>query len=613
MKNIKEILIGKPLRSESEADDNHLLNKFQALAMLSSDALSSIAYGTEQIVVVLVTASVGAIWYSIPIAGVVLILLAALILSYRQVIHAYPSGGGAYLVSTENLGHIPGLLAGGSLLVDYMLTVAVSTSAGADAITSAIPMLYKYNLTIAIFLAIALMIINLRGLRDSASFLMVPVYTFIVSTFILLGVGIFRIATGTLPYQATAHIGTTINNVSIILILKAFSTGSSSLTGVEAISNAVPFFKKPKEKNAAGTLALMGTILAIFFAGITFLNYWLGVTPKSNITILAQVADRTFGGGLGYIFFLIFQLATALILAVAANTGYSAFPMLAYNMAKNKVMPHMYMERGNRLSYSNGIMSLAVGAIILLIIFQGQTESLIPLYAIGVFTPFALAQTGMVIHWRRELGHKFLLHSIPNCIGALISYSIVLILLFFRTGEIWPYFIVMPFLIVVFQKIKTHYTEVAKQLRLEERVGATTYTGNTVIVLIGNMTNAAVGALSYAQSIGDHVVAVHVSTKETSAKDQETEQEFLEHFPNIRYETVESGYRDIVRPVIRYVDLVQRRVSKSGNTLTIVIPQFIPNHRWQNVLHNQMALRLRLYLSRRDGIIISNYSYHLKK
>lgn len=609
---LKEILIGKPLKSAEGDDESHLLTKRQALAMLSSDALSSVAYGTEQIVLVLVLAGAGAIWYSLPIAGIILILLAALIFSYRQVIHAYPSGGGAYLVSTENLGRIPGLLAGGSLLVDYMLTVAVSTAAGADAITSAFPALTEWNLLISILLVIVLMIMNLRGLRESASFLMVPVYTFIVATFVLLGVGIFRISTGTLPYQATAHIGMHVTGISVILLLKAFSTGSSSLTGVEAISNAVPFFKKPKEKNAAGTLALMGTILAIFFGGITFLNYWLGVQPAEGITVIAQVAEKTFGGGWGYLFFLIFQVATALILAVAANTGYSAFPMLAFNMAKHKFMPHIYMERGDRLGYSNGILSLAVGAVILLLIFRGQTEQLIPLYAIGVFVPFALAQTGMVVYWKRKLGTAFLKKAVPNIIGALISYSIVAILLFFRTGEIWPYFLIMPVLILLFMKIKKHYMEVAGQLRLQERIEVKEFSGNTVIVLIGSMTNAAIGALSYAKAIGDTVIALHITTKESKEKDAETEEEFRKAFPDMRYSTVESGYRDIVRPVVRYLDIVQKRASKENYTITVVIPQFVPNHRWQNVLHNQMALRLRLYLSRKN-MIISTFFYHLRK
>ncbi|WP_172357024.1 APC family permease [Lactococcus insecticola] len=610
--NVKQLLVGKPLKSTD--DDSHLLTKLQALAMLSSDALSSIAYGTEQIVTVLLTLSAAAIWYSLPIAGVVLILLAALTLSYRQIIHAYPQGGGAYVVSTENLGANAGLVAGGSLLVDYMLTVAVSVSAGADAITSAIPGLHPYNLLISIILVLMLMFMNLRGLRESAGFLMVPVYTFVTMTVLLIIVGFLRVLTGDLSYNATSHVGSAVPGISVILLLKAFSSGSASLTGVEAISNAVPFFKKPKARNAAGTLVLMASILGIFFVGITFLNYYLGVVPGGHSTVLSQVAHDIFDfSGVGKVFYYIFQFSTAMILAVAANTGFSAFPMLSYNLAKNKYMPHMYMEKGDRLGYSNGIISLAAGAAVLLLIFNGSTERLIPLYSIGVFIPFALSQTGMVVKWRREAGKLFWRRATSNIVGAAISAVIVLILLVFRLADIWPFFVVMPILIAIFYAIKRHYTEVARQLRLEDRVVAQTFTGNTVIVLVGNMTNVAVGAMSYAQSIGTDVVAVHVSTKETLEKDREVQADFKKMYPDVRFSIVESSYRDIVKPVVRYVDLISKSAQKKNHTVTIVVPQFVPKHSWQNVLHNQMSVRMRFYLSWRDNVVVSNYSYHLKK
>ena len=438
---LKGFFIGRPLKSGKEGEDGHLLTKLQALAMLSSDALSSIAYGPEQVVLVLTSVSVGAIWWSIPIGILVLVLLASLTISYRQVIHAYPQGGGAYMVTTENLSPTAGLIAGGSLLVDYMLTVAVSVASGADAITSAIPVLHPYNLHISVLLVLLLMLMNLRGLKESATSLMIPVYLFIVSTLLLIAFGFVQIMTGNLEYHATAHIGTSITGASLILLLRAFTSGSASLTGVEAISNSVPFFKKPKAHNAASTLSIMALILGIMFAGITFLNYWIGIVPVKGVTTLAQMAQAILGSSpLGRILFYIFQLSTALILAVAANTGFSAFPVLSYNMAKNKYMPHMYMEKGDRLSYSNGIFTLAFGAIALLWIFKGNTERLIPLYTIGVFVPFALSQTGMVVHWKKKFGKDFLKHSIANILGAVICYGIVLILLLFRLRDIWPFF-----------------------------------------------------------------------------------------------------------------------------------------------------------------------------
>jgi amino acid transporter len=607
MDYLKRLFIGKPLKSAE--NDDRKLSRFAALALLSSDALSSIAYGTEQIVVVLVTLSTAAIWYSLPIAAFVIILLISLTLSYRQIIHAYPHGGGAYVVSSENLGKNAGLVAGGSLLIDYMLTVAVSVSAGAEAITSAIPALYHHQVGIAIAIVLLITLMNLRGLRESASFLMLPVYTFIAIITLLIVVGVFKIVTGAVPLNATAIPGAVVPGITVGLILRAFSSGSSSLTGVEAISNAVPFFKKPRAKNAAGTLALMATILGFFFVGITFINYWYGIVPKTEVTVLAQIGQAVFGQNLLY---YLLQFATALILAVAANTGFSAFPVLAYNLAKDKFMPHMYMDRGVRLGYSNGILTLAAGSIVLLLIFQGSTERLIPLYSIGVFIPFALSQTGMVVKWRRE-GKNWLVKSIANIVGAFISFAIIAILFVYRLNDIWPFFIIMPVLIYIFYRIHTHYRNVAEQLRLEEDAKLHEYDGNTVIVLIGNVTKANIGALNYARSIGDYVVAMHVSMDEDVNKEKEIQAEFKKHFPDVRLSVVHSSYRSLENPILRYVDLVSKNAAKHNYSTTVLVPQFVPNKRWQNILHNQTSLRLRLRLSWRENIIIATYNYHLKK
>lgn len=607
MVDLKRLFIGKPLKSAE--NDEHKLSRFAALALLSSDALSSIAYGTEQIVVVLVTLSAAAIWYSLPIAAFVIILLISLTLSYRQIIHAYPHGGGAYVVSSENLGRNAGLLAGGSLLVDYMLTVAVSVSAGAEAIISAIPALYGHQVAISIGIVILITLMNLRGLRESASFLMLPVYSFIAIITLLIVVGLFKIVTGAQPLNATALPGAVVPGISIALVLRAFSSGSSSLTGVEAISNAVPFFKKPRAKNAAGTLALMATILGFFFVGITFINYWYGIVPKEEVTVLSQIGKAVFGQNILY---YLLQFATALILAVAANTGFSAFPVLAYNLAKDKFMPHMYMDRGDRLGYSNGILTLAAGSIVLLLIFQGSTERLIPLYSIGVFIPFALSQSGMVVKWRKET-KNWLPKSIANIVGAFISFAIIAILFIYRLGDIWPFFIIMPVLIYAFYRVNTHYKNVAEQLRLEDGAQLHEFDGNTVIVLVGNVTKANVGALNYARSIGDYVVAMHVSMDENVEKEKEIQEEFKKHFPDVRLSIVHSSYRSLQNPILRYVDLVSKNATKHNYSTTVLVPQFVPNKRWQNILHNQTSLRLRIRLAWRENIIVATYSYHLKK
>ncbi|MCV3161040.1 APC family permease [Enterococcus faecium] len=607
MDYLKRLLVGKPLKSAE--NDEHKLTRFAALALLSSDALSSIAYGTEQIVVVLVVLSAAAIWYSLPIAAFVIILLISLTLSYRQIIHAYPHGGGAYVVSSENLGKNAGLISGGSLLIDYMLTVAVSVSAGAEAITSAVPALYGHQVAISVTIVLLLMMLNLRGLRESASFLLFPVYTFILVISLLIVVGLYNIVTGAVPLQATALPGAAVPGVSIALILRAFSSGSSSLTGVEAISNAVPFFKKPRAKNAAATLTMMALILGFFFVGITFINYWYGIVPEKEVTVLSQIGKAVFGHGILY---YVLQFATALILAVAANTGFSAFPVLAYNLAKDKFMPHMYQDRGDRLGYSNGIITLALGSIVLLFIFHGSTERLIPLYSIGVFIPFALSQTGMVVKWKKE-GKRWLSKSIANITGAFISYAIIAILFVYRLGDIWPFFIIMPIVMFIFYKIHDHYKKVAEQLRLENDAKLHDYDGNTVLVLVGNVTRVNIGALNYARSIGDYVVAMHVSLDEDVEKEKEIEAEFKKHFPDVRFSIVHSSYRSIENPIIRYVDIVSKNAAKQNYTTTVLIPQFVPNRRWQNILHNQTSLRLRLRLSWRENIVVSTYSYHLKK
>ena len=611
---LKNIFIGRPLKSSDEGDEGNLLTKLQALARLSSDALSSIAYGPEQVVLVLVSVSAGAIWWSLPIGIVVLILLASLTISYRQVIHAYPQGGGAYMVTTENLSPKAGLVSGGSLLVDYMLTVAVSVSSGADAITSAIPALHPYNLHISIILVLVLMLMNLRGLRESAVSLMIPVYLFIASTVFLIGFGLLQLLLGNLSYHATAPIGKSISGVSLVLLLRAFTSGSASLTGVEAISNSVPFFKTPKAENAAKTLAIMAAILGFMFAGITFLNYWIGIVPVKGVTTLAQMAQAILGNSpVGRLLFYIFQLSTALILAVAANTGFSAFPMLSYNMAKNKYMPHMYMEKGARLGYSNGILTLAIGAILLLLIFNGNTERLIPLYTIGVFVPFALSQTGMVVHWHKQYGKHFLKYSVANILGAAICYTIVAILLLFRLRDIWPFFPIIIVLLWIFLSIKNHYNKVAKQLRLNEEIERVDYAGNLVLVLVGNVTRVSVGAMNYARSIGDEVIAMHVSTKETQEKDEEVASEFKQYFPDIQFVNVETSYRNIIRPTVQYVTKIARGAQKKGYTVTVLVPQFIPNHSWQNMLHNQMSLKLKYFLRWHENVVVASYSYHLKE
>lgn len=605
---LKRLLIGQPLKTAEEGGQS--LTKFKALALLSSDALSSIAYGTEQITTALFVLSAAATWYALPAAGIVLILLFAITMSYRQIINAYPSGGGAYVVATKNWGTGAGLVAGGSLLVDYMLTVAVSVTSGTEAITSAIPSLQPHSVLISVIIVLFIMTLNLRGMRESASFLTIPVYFFVIMIVLMVGVGLFNIATGKIEYSAAAHVGQVVPGMTILLFLKAFSAGSSSLTGVEAISNAVPNFKEPKKRNAANTLAIMSLILAVFFSGITFLSYYLGILPNSEQTVLSQIASGVFGHGVLY---YLLQLSTAMILAVAANTGFSAFPILAYNLAKDKFMPHMFMDKGDRLGYSNGIIALAIGAIVLIFIFNGQTNLLIPLYAVGVFVPFTLSQSGMLVHWKRHKGKHWILNSFFNLLGALLSLALVVFLFCLHFGNVWPYLIIMPVLLFGFYKVHSHYVKVATQLRLSEEQQLHDYAGSTVIVLVSSVTHVTTGAINYARSIGDNVIAMHVSFDTNPKKEHETAQEFKMAFPDVRFVDLHSSYRSVAPPVLRFCDVIAKDAKKRNFSLTVLVPQFVPKKPWQNILHNQTSLRLRAALGTRENIIVATYSYHLKK
>ncbi|MDR3189670.1 MAG: APC family permease [Lactobacillaceae bacterium] len=608
-RNFKRALIGKPLKTLDEGSQH--LSKGKALALLSSDALSSVAYGTEQITTALIMAGSLALWLQLPIAILVLVLLGAITLSYRQIINAYPSGGGAYVVTTTNWGQMPGLVAGGSLLVDYMLTVAVSVTAGTSAITSAVPAWRPYAIPVAIVIVLVLMAINLRGVRESASFLTIPVYSFIIMISVMIMYGLYNILTGQVEYHATAAVGTGFQGMTLLLFMKAFSSGSSSLTGVEAISNAVPNFKEPKPKNAAGTLVIMALILGAFFAGITFLSYWYGIKPNEHTTVLAQIGMMTFGHG---VFFYLLQLATALILAVAANTGFSAFPQLAFNLAKDKFMPHIYMDKGDRLGYSNGILSLAIGSIILILIFHGSTEALIPLYAVGVFVPFTLSQSGMIIHWFRTRDGIWLGKAFINLVGALISAVLVVTLFLLHFPSVWPYLIIMPILLRMFLMINKHYRLIAKQLKVisQEPIKRHRYDGSTVIILVSNLTRVTAEAVDYSQSIGDKVIAMHVSFDSNPEREHRLGVEFKREFPDVRYVDIHSSYRSITEPALRFVDEISKGAKERNHSLTILIPQFVPRYPWQQALHNQNSLRLRTALASRD-VTVATYYFHLKQ
>ena len=604
---VKRILIGRPLKSTEAGEQK--LTKTKGLAILSSDALSSVAYGPEQILIVLFTLGTLAFWYSIPIALGVLILLTALILSYRQIIYAYPHGGGAYVVSKSNLGVNAGLIAGGSLLVDYILTVAVSVSAGTDAITSAFPALHGHNVGIAMIFVIFITILNLRGVTESASVLAYPVYLFVFALFILIGAGIYHILRGHVPPELHSSLGTPVQGITLFILLRAFASGSSALTGVEAISNAIPSFKDPAPKNAAKTLMMMGVLLAILFSGIVMLAYFYGVVPSAEVTVVSQIAESVFGRSFMYFFI---QGTTALILILAANTGYSAFPLLAVNLAKDKFIPRIFLSRGDRLGYSNGIIILGIASVLLILVFQAETEHLIPLYAVGVFVPFTLSQSGMMVKWFREKPKGWILKFIINTIGAFISFVVAVMFFITKFPQVWPIFVFVPIIVFVFHQIRKHYEDVGDQLRVMNKESIESVKGNVVIVPVAGITTVVENSLKYAKGLSpDQIIAVYVSF------DREDEKRFEEKWkkwqPDIRLVTIHSQYRSIINPLTKFIDTVEHKASEAHYQVTVVIPQFIPKKGWHNILHNQSGTMIRTLLLLRRNVVITTVPYHLKK
>ena len=605
--SIKRFLIGRPLKSTEVGEQK--LHKRKALAILSSDALSSVAYGPEQILIVLVTVGAAAFWYSLPIAVGVLLLLTILIASYRQIIFAYPNGGGAYLVSKNNLGVNFGLVAGGSLLVDYILTVAVSVSAGSDAITSAIPVLHSYKVEIAVLFVVFITILNLRGITESANILAYPVYLFVFAVFLLIGTGIFKIMTGQVPADLHTSIGTPVAGISLFLLLRAFTSGSSALTGVEAISNAIPNFKEPAPVNASITLVIMGCLLGTLFSGIVFLAFYYGVSPMSEVTVLSQIGEDVFGRNILYYFL---QGTTALILILAANTGYTAFPLLAVNLAKDKYIPRMFTVRGDRLGYSNGIIILGFLSILLILVFKGETEQLIPLYAVGVFIPFTLSQSGMTVKWFRERPVGWMKKLAINASGALISFVVTMIFFLTKFTQVWSVLIFLPVIIIVFHKIHKHYEGVGEQLRISAEVKNIPIEGNVIIVPVAGITKVVENTLNYAKSLSaQQIIAVKVSFDREEEK--KFEQKWEEWQPDIRLVSLHSQYRSLIQPLTKFVDIVEHKASESNYQVTVMIPQFIPKKGWHNILHNQSSLLIRAFLLYKRNVVITTVPYHLIK
>ena len=614
-RRLKHIVFGRPLPSERL--EHERLNKKTALAVLSSDAISSVAYATDQILFVLGGAiGLAAVNYVVGISAVIVGLLVLVGLSYRQTVFAYPNGGGSYTVAKENLGVMSGLIAGAALLTDYILTVAVSISGGVAAMTSAYPSLVPHTVLICALSIILLTVVNLRGVRESGAAFSLPTYAFIIMMLALLGVGVYRYFTGhelaplvdalkVDPVSVRQHGGgmSPVTGFALAyLLMRGFAEGCAAMTGTEAISNGVMAFKAPAQKNAATTLGWMVAILATFFLGVSFLAQHYHVMPTTSETVLSVLGHHVFGGGPLY---FALQYTTFAVLVLAANTAFADFPRLAGILANDRYMPRQLAARGDRLAYSNGIVSLALVALLLVWLFHGDTNSLVPLYAIGVFVCFTLSQAGMVVHWRRtqEPGWKW--KAWLNGLGAVATglVSIIQLVTKFTTGG-WIIALIIPAIIMVLQKIHRHYTEFIEDIRFTGQSPITPL-HHTVIVPVNGITKATSAALVYATTISEEVIAVCIEVDKRDSEQMRADWEAWDI--GIPLEIVPSPYRSILKPLVEFVDNLS--MVSPGQLVTIIVPEIVPRRWWEHLLHNKTALYIRTAFLFKPNVVVIAIPY----
>jgi amino acid transporter len=602
--SVRRVLIGRPLASDQESEER--LSKKKALAIFSSDAISSSAYATEEILRVVIVAGAVAFTISLEVAIAIAIMLAIVSTSYRQICHAYPNGGGAYAVGRENLGKMPALIAAGALLVDYILTVAVSTSSAVQQIVSALPELAPWVVPMGVLFILLMTLGNLRGIRESGNIFAVPTYMFVGTALLMIAVGAFRIAVlgeGASVADPLPGAPSVLEPLTILLVLRAFASGSVALTGVEAIANGVPAFRKPESRNAATTLSVMAVLLGTLFVGITFLADGFGIIPNEEQTVVAQVAGAVFGAD--SIGFYVFQTFTALILILAANTSYNAFPRLAAILAQDDLMPRQFAFRGDRLAYTLGILILSAVAIGLLIYFEGDTHALIPLYSVGVFVSFTISQSGMVVHWLRERGKGWRWALSINATGAILTGVVMLVVLWSKAPQSLLVAIVIPVLVLMMLFIERQYAHARGQL--EVRRGAAFGPPDRhqrVVVPVPDLTRAVVQAVQVGRSLSDDIQVVHVT--EDREDGEALRARFAETLPDVPFVIVESPYRSLIRPFVTWLDVTD----PGSDMLTIVVvPEYVASHWWERLLYNQTSRRLREALLGRPDTVVTAVPY----
>ena len=599
---LKRLFVGTPLPTAQQRHER--LGKATALAVFASDALSSVAYATEEILLILILAGSAALSYSLPIAVAIAVLIAIVVSSYRQTIRAYPQGGGAYIVSKDNLGTAAGLVAGAALLIDYVLTVAVSVAAGVAALTSAVPVLFGQRVWLCVAAVVVVAVANLRGIRESGKLFAAPTYLFIGSLGALLvygGLGAIFDFIPNAPYQPHPP---GFEGVGLFLILRAFSSGCTALTGVEAVSDGVPAFKRPEAQNARVVLAWLGAILITLFLGITFLAYDFGILPRPEETVVSQVARHVFGTSA---FYYVIQAGTMLILLLAANTSFADFPRLSFFLARDRFIPRQFATQGDRLVFSNGIVILAGLATLLLVVFGGDTHALIPLYAVGVFLSFTLSQAGMVRRWLRLKEEGWWWRSWFNGLGALVTGLVMLTIAATKfTHGAWIVVFLIPTLVVMFLAVHRHYEKVAEQLSLEGFAPPPPMT-NTVLVLVGDLHRGVIKAIQYALALSPNAKAVYVETD--PERTRKLEEKWGKSGMGVPLIVLTSPYRSLLGPLLEYIDHLQ---TDENHVVTIVLPEFIPARWWQLGLHNQTALLIKGAMLFRKNVIVTDVPFHLK-
>jgi amino acid transporter len=604
---LKAVFIGPPLASESDITER--LSKRKAIAIFSSDAISSSAYATEEILRVLVLGGVAALALGLEVSIAIAILLATVAISYRQVCLAYPTGGGSYSVSKRNFGRLVSLVAASALLIDYVLTVAVSTSSAVEQIASAIPELYEEKALIGVLAIVLITVANLRGLREAGNIFAVPTYLFVGSALLMIGIGAWRIIVlgehHGFPAGATENV---VETVGVLLLLRAFAAGAVALTGTEAIATGVPAFRPPESRNAAATLTAMAALLAVLFVGISFLAVNFGALPAEGATVISQVARTIYGDGT--IQFYVFQAFTAILLFLAANTSFNAFPRLLAILAEDGHVPRQFALRGDRLAYSYGIIILAAVASALVIVFGGVTHSLIPLYAVGVFLDFTISQAGMIRHWTRERPPGWQRRLTINAFGCAMTAVVAVVVTTAKAPVSLLVLVLIPGLVVLMTLIRRQYDAQTSELNVREDVViAGPHREQRVVVPVNGINRAVVQAVNFGRALARDIRAVYV-TDDTDEGD-DLRDRWEKQFPDVPLVIVESPYRAVVSPVVAYLDVLDQAwpAGKEAPMTIVVLPEYVARHWWDRVLYNQTARRLKTALLGREHTVIADVPY----